>query len=80
DADSVQGIIVYNKSGKGFISGKVYIDATGDGDVSYLAKADYMTGDENQKNQAVSLRYIIGGINVEEFWNYLNRYQTEMQR
>lgn len=80
DGDSVQGIIVHNKSGKGFISGKVYIDATGDGDVSYLAKADYMTGDENQKNQAVSLRYIIGGINVEEFWNYLNRYQTEMQR
>ena len=44
--DSVQGIIVHNKSGKGFIRGKVYVDATGDGDVSWLAKADFSAGDE----------------------------------
>lgn len=79
--DSVQGIIVHNKSGKGFIRGKVYVDATGDGDVSWLAKADFSAGDEETgKNQPVSLRYVIGGIDIERFWNYLNRYVAGGQR
>ena len=79
--DTIQGIVVHNKSGKGLISGKVYIDATGDGDVSWLAKADFEAGDEETgKNQPVSLRYIIGGIDIKRFWNYLNQYMEEDQR
>lgn len=79
--NAIQGIVVHNKSGKGLISGKVYIDATGDGDVAYLANAGYMAGDEQTgKNQPVSLRYIIGGVDKEKFWNFLNRYLNENER
>ena len=81
EGNSIRGIVVHNKSGKGLVSGKVYIDATGDGDVSYLAKADFMTGEEEtKKNQPVSLRYMIGGIDIEKFWNYMERYKSEDQR
>lgn len=68
----ISGIIVNNKSGRGLIKGKIYIDATGDGDVSYLAGADYESGDEEtQKNQPVSLRYVIGGIDLDSFGGYV---------
>jgi len=81
DDGQIKGIVVHNKSGKGLISGKVYIDATGDGDVSYLAGADFMAGDEETgKNQPVSLRYMIGGIDMERFWDFLNKYRPEEER
>lgn len=70
--DSVEGIIVQNKSGRGIVTGKVYIDATGDGDVSYLAGAAYESGDEETgKNQPVSLRYMVGGIDIKKFREFL---------
>ncbi|WP_129723425.1 FAD-dependent oxidoreductase [Xylanivirga thermophila] len=73
--DSIEGIFVQNKSGRGIISGKVYIDATGDGDVAYLSGADFKSGDEETgKNQPVSLRYMLGGINIEKFREFLAKY------
>lgn len=79
--DSIEGIIVHNKSGRGMISGKACIDATGDGDVSFLAKASFQSGDEEtKKNQPVSLRYMLGGIDIGRFWNYMNSYKKPEQR
>lgn len=73
--DSIKGIVVQNKSGRGIISGKVYIDATGDGDVSYLAGAEFESGDEETgKNQPVSLRYMLGGIDMKKFREFLAKY------
>lgn len=81
EGNAIKGIIVHNKSGRGLIIGKIYIDATGDGDVSYLAKASFLSGDEEtNKNQPVSLRYMVGGVDIERFWNYLNQHKTPEQR
>ncbi len=80
EGNAIQGIVVHNKSGKGLITGKVYIDATGDGDVSYLAEADFTAGEEETgKNQPVSLRYMIGGIDIPKFWNFVQRYENRDQ-
>jgi len=81
NGSSIRGIEVHNKSGRGLITGSIYIDATGDGDVSYLAKASFRSGDEETgKNQPVSLRYMIGGIDIEKFWEYLNSLKKPEQR
>jgi len=81
NGNAIEGIIVHNKSGRGLITGKVYIDATGDGDVSCLAEASFLSGDEEtNKNQPVSLRYMVGGIDIEKFWNYLEQYKKPEQR
>lgn len=61
-------IIAVNKSGIGRIRGKIFIDATGDGDLSVRAGAKYSKGDPlTGKNQAVSLRYLVSGIDTAKF-------------
>lgn len=44
EGDTVKGIVVSNKSGTYVVEGKVFIDCTGDGDVSVLAGAEYTKG------------------------------------
>jgi len=39
--DTIEGIIVENKAGRGAILAKIVVDATGDGDVSALSQAPY---------------------------------------
>jgi len=79
--NAIEGIVVHNKSGRGIIKGKVYIDATGDGDVSFLAKAAFQAGDEETgKNQPVSLRYMVGGVDKEKFWNYIASFKKPEER
>ncbi len=71
DGNTVKAIVVANKAGLTLIEGKIFIDATGDGDVSVLAGAKYGKGNpETGKNQPVSLRYIVGGIDKQTFANF----------
>lgn len=64
--------VVVNKSGLCRIRGRIFIDATGDGDLSARAGAEYMTGDpENGRHQAVSLRYLVSGIDTEKFGGFI---------
>ncbi len=63
DGDKIEGVIIANKSGLSRVNGKLFIDATGDGDVSVFAGAEYTKGNpETGKNQPISLRYIVGGV------------------
>jgi len=65
-------MVVVNKKGLGRIRGRCFIDATGDGDLSVRAGASYTKGHpETGKNQAVSLRYLVGGINMDAFGAFL---------
>ena len=58
--NTLKAVIVSNKSGTMAVGGKIFIDATGDGDVSVLCGAQYHKGDpETGKNQPISLRYIV---------------------
>ncbi len=43
--DTVDALIVANKSGLTAFKGKVYIDATGDGDLAVWAGANFKKGD-----------------------------------
>ncbi len=59
----LKAVVVANKSGMMAVGGSVFIDATGDGDVSVLCGAEYTKGDpQTGKNQPISLRYIIDNV------------------
>jgi flavin-dependent dehydrogenase len=66
----VKGIITESKSGRRAFIAKVLIDATGDGDISALAGADFMRGD-NGKIQGMSLRFRIGHIDFARYFDWI---------
>ena len=69
----ITGIRICNVSGNGVVRAKrCYIDATGDAAVCDFAGLKTMHGDEEtHKNQPCSLRYLIGGVDMDRFWRFL---------
>ncbi|MBQ7643015.1 MAG: FAD-dependent oxidoreductase [Clostridia bacterium] len=63
----LKGVIVENKSGRGYISAKCTIDATGDGDIAAFSGAEYFTGREtDRKCQPCTLMFKIGGVDYSK--------------
>lgn len=68
----IKGIITVSKSGEYVIEGKVFIDCTGDGDVSVLAGAEYTKGNpDTGKCQPISLRYTLSGVDIATFGEFI---------
>ncbi len=68
----LDALVVANKNGLGLVKGKLFIDATGDGDIAVRAGAGYTQGNpENGKNQPISLRYIISNVDFNEFGQFI---------
>ena len=68
DGDDVKGVVVYTKSGCRAILGKVFVDATGDSDVAFLAGAETMTGrPEDGISMACSLDFVMGGVDFDKY-------------
>jgi len=66
DGDTVRGVVVENKSGRSVVLGRVFVDATGDGDVAARAGAGYDIGHEaDPALQPVTLELIVGGVDIE---------------
>ena len=71
DGQAVAGVVLHNKGGLFIASAKQYIDCTGDGDLSVMAGASYQCGGPNGRNQSVSLRYEMSGVDLEKFGKWL---------
>lgn len=68
----IEGVIIENKAGRSVVEGKVFIDCSGDADLSVRAGAGYTKGNpETGKNQPISLRYTVGGVNLADLSSYL---------
>jgi len=66
EGNAIRGVVVHNKSGRQAILGKVIVDATGDGDVSVMAGAQYEKGrKEDGLTQPMTLNFKMGGVDVE---------------
>lgn len=75
----VESVQLFGKSGPMRASARVFIDATGDGDVCALAGLDMLHGDEETgKNQPVSLRYIVGGVDLDAFRAFLRAHGAQV--
>ncbi|NMB13200.1 MAG: FAD-dependent oxidoreductase [Firmicutes bacterium] len=66
----IQAVIVENKSGRGAIKAKIFIDCTGDGDVAYRAGASYEKGDLSGLMQPPGLCVRVGGLNPSAFKSF----------
>lgn len=67
--NQVIAVVTESKSGRRAFVGKTFVDATGDGDLSYHAGATYRKGD-NGKMQAMSLRFRIGHIDFDRYLDW----------
>ncbi|MFV0413226.1 MAG: FAD-dependent oxidoreductase [Oscillospiraceae bacterium] len=57
----------------------VFIDATGDGDLGYMAGAGYEKGQEDTGElQPPTLMFNLSGVNFEEFTGYLEKHPEEL--
>lgn len=68
----ITAVKIVNKAGEQLVKGKMFIDATGDGDVSVMAGASYTKGNpETGICQPMSLRYILGGIDIPKAGEFM---------
>lgn len=75
-SDKVESIECFNKSGRQYFGAKYFIDATGDADLAAMLKIPYEMGDYG-RNQPVSLRFNMAGINIEKFALWLENFDTD---
>ena len=64
--DSITGVIVGTADGLKSITGKIFIDATGDGTVAFLAGAPYKIGREDGLTQPASIMFTIENIDPKQ--------------
>ncbi|MGB9625383.1 MAG: FAD-dependent oxidoreductase [Phycisphaerae bacterium] len=74
DAGRLTGVITESKSGRRVFRAKAFVDATGDGDLGFLANAKYVKG-ENGRMQAMSLRFRVGYIDFDRFAEWADGQQ-----
>lgn len=80
EGDRITHAVVFNQDGISAIEAALFIDATADGSLSLLAGASCDSGNEKGRNQAVSLRFIMEGVDSKAFEDYLVSIGEENQR
>lgn len=73
----IKNIEVINKSGKNYYYSKYFIDATGDADLAVLAGCKYNSGNKNGINQAVSLRFMMSGVDLKIFSEWIEQIDPD---
>jgi hypothetical protein len=74
----IQSIKISGRYGEKTISGKVFIDATGDGDIMSLAKERYDVGrDQDGFSQPMSLMFKVKGIDLKAVRNYIKENKEQ---
>lgn len=72
--DQIEGIIVENKSGRQVYLARVFIDATGDGDLAFYAGAPYEKGRPSDGvMQSATMMFRLGGVNFKEVEDYVQK-------
>lgn len=81
EGDAVRGVVVENKSGRSVILGKVFIDATGDGDLCFKAGAEYEFGKNGDGVcSASNMLSRIAGVDLAKTIDYLEEHPGELTR
>lgn len=72
DGDEVRGVVVATKAGRGLITARRVVDATGDADVAFRAGVPCESGDPaTGMNQPFSVRFHLGNIDIPRFAEFL---------
>jgi hypothetical protein len=71
--DRISGITLSNKSGISTLHAKVYVDATGDGDIAYRAGAPWEKGNAEGKVQPMTMKFRMRGVDLEKVKQYMQQ-------
>lgn len=64
--DKIVGVIIQNKSGRGYIKAKRVVDATGDGDIAASAGVPFFKGRESDgRMQPCTIMFNVGGVDTD---------------
>jgi len=77
DGDRISGIVLYNKSGISQLEAKVYVDATGDGDIAYMAGVPWEKGNDEHKVQPMTMKFRMKGVELDEVKRYMRHNPAE---
>ncbi len=66
----IEAVVISTHAGLKAVTGKVFIEATGDGDVAAWGGADFEVGDADGRTQAPSLCNLFANVDWEEFWRH----------
>lgn len=69
--DQIDHIVIYNKSGISELKGRVYVDATGDGDIAYMAGAPWEQGNQDHKVQPMTMKFRMKGVDLQKVKAYM---------
>jgi hypothetical protein len=75
--DQIRYLLLMTVEGIVAVEGKLFIDASGDAVLTRIAGVPTTEGDEDGNNQMSSLRFEIGGIDVEKYRAYCLTLQDE---
>lgn len=73
----IQAVTLYNKSGIVHVHGKCFVDATGDGDIAYMAGAPWEQGNETQKVQPMTMKFRMKGVRLDEVKRYMQQHRDQ---
>lgn len=66
----VDAVVISTHEGLKAVAGKVFVEATGDGDVAAWAGAHFEAGDDRGRMQSPTLCNVFAGVDWEEFWKH----------
>ncbi|MBB6023271.1 ribulose 1,5-bisphosphate synthetase/thiazole synthase [Paenibacillus sp. JGP012] len=76
--DRVEGVRVTSKSGQLELQAKVFVDASGDADVAYLAGAAIAKGrEEDSQSQPMTMKFRMRGVNLERVKQYMQEHPED---
>jgi FAD dependent oxidoreductase len=67
----VRGLVLANKAGLSLVKARVFIDATGDGDLAARAGCAFELGDESGKTQGMTLCFTVAGGSRRQYLEYV---------
>ena len=75
----LESVTLFGKSRRIEVRAQVFVDATGDGDLAYMAGASYEKGQDNSGVvQPASLMCALGGVDTDETLAYLEEHPEQM--
>lgn len=78
EADLIKAVIGENKSGRQAIAGKVFVDATGDGDVAAFSGAPFQKGrQEDGAMMSPQLMFRMAGIDVDKLTRHVAEHPDD---
>lgn len=79
EGDTVTAIEVSNKSGKTWYTSKVFVDATGDGDVAAKAGAEHTVGNSEGVSQPGTLMFDMANVDTKALKKYMDEHREDFE-